>query len=74
MRLIPWLGGAEDDKASKFSEAQKAFILNQGSDGVPVAEHLPEGWDKSGDQLRALRGHAAAAFSSSSCSTPHLRS
>ena len=25
-------------KASKFSEAQKAFILKQGSDGMPVAE------------------------------------
>src|SRR6202007_1422070 len=25
-------------KASKFSDAQKAFILKQGSDGVPVAE------------------------------------
>ncbi len=25
-------------KASKFSEAQKAFILNQGADGVTVAE------------------------------------
>jgi putative transposase len=25
-------------KASKFSEAQKAFILKQGSDGVPVAD------------------------------------
>jgi putative transposase len=25
-------------KASKFSGAQKAFILNQGDDGVPVAE------------------------------------
>lgn len=25
-------------KASKFSEAQKAFILKQGNDGVPVAE------------------------------------
>src|SRR6476659_8955625 len=24
-------------KASKFSEAQKAFILKQGSDGMPVA-------------------------------------
>ena len=24
-------------KASKFSEAQKAFILKQGADGVPVA-------------------------------------
>ena len=25
-------------KASKFSEAQKAFILKQGADGMPVAE------------------------------------
>ena len=25
-------------KASRFSEAQKAFILKQGKDGVPVAE------------------------------------
>ena len=25
-------------KVSKFSDAQKAFILKQGSDGVPVAE------------------------------------
>ncbi len=25
-------------KASKFSEAQKAFILKQGADGTPVAE------------------------------------
>ncbi len=25
-------------KASKFSDAQKAFILKQGADGVPVAE------------------------------------
>jgi putative transposase len=25
-------------KASKFSEAQKAFILKQGADGVPVVE------------------------------------
>jgi putative transposase len=25
-------------KASQFSDAQKAFILKQGSDGVPVAE------------------------------------
>jgi len=25
-------------KASKFSEAQKAFILKQGGDGVPVAD------------------------------------
>ena len=25
-------------KASKFSDAQKAFILKQGADGYPVAE------------------------------------
>jgi len=25
-------------KPSKFSDAQKAFILKQGADGVPVAE------------------------------------
>lgn len=25
-------------KASKFSNAQKAFILKQGADGVPVAD------------------------------------
>jgi len=25
-------------KASKFSEAQKAFILKHGNDGMPVAE------------------------------------
>lgn len=25
-------------KASKFSDAQKAFILKQGSDGTPVGE------------------------------------
>ena len=25
-------------KASKFTEAQKAFILKQGNEGVPVAE------------------------------------
>ena len=25
-------------KASKFSDAQKAFILKRGADGIPVAE------------------------------------
>ena len=28
----------KDVKASKFSDAQKAFILKQGDDGVPVDE------------------------------------
>jgi putative transposase len=36
--VIPWLGGAETMKASRFSEAQKAFILKQGADGMPVAD------------------------------------
>lgn len=30
--------GAETMKASNFSDAQKAFVLKQGDDGVPVAE------------------------------------
>ncbi|PPE80898.1 hypothetical protein C3941_06240 [Kaistia algarum] len=28
-------------QASKFSDAQKAFILKQGADGIPVAEIHP---------------------------------
>ena len=37
--LTSWLEeGEKDVKASKFSDAQKAFILKQGDDGVPVAE------------------------------------
>ena len=36
--IFPWLGGAETVKASQFSDAQKAFILRQGADGVPVAD------------------------------------
>ena len=51
MRLIPWLEEPKTIRPSKFWEAQKAFIAKQGSDGVPVAEHLPGGWDKSGDLL-----------------------
>jgi hypothetical protein len=35
-------------KASRFSEEQKAFILKQGADCLPVA-HLPEGWDQPRD-------------------------
>jgi putative transposase len=30
--------GAEAMKASNFPDAQKAFILKQGDDGIPVAE------------------------------------
>ena len=35
---IPWLGGAESDEGLEVSDAQKAFILKQGSDGMPVAD------------------------------------
>ncbi len=31
-------------KASAFSDAQKAFILKQGADGVPVAEIWRRAW------------------------------
>jgi putative transposase len=34
-----WLGGERNRmKASKFSDAQKAFIIKQGEEGTPVAE------------------------------------
>jgi hypothetical protein len=36
-------------KASKFSGGQKAFILKQGADGMPVAERLLQGRDRPGD-------------------------
>jgi len=36
---FPWLGEERiRRKASKFTEAQKAFILKQGEEGTPVAE------------------------------------
>jgi len=31
-------------KASKFSDAQKAFILKQGEEGTPVAEICRKAW------------------------------
>ena len=37
-------------KASKFTDAQKAFIIRQGEEGTPV--HLPQGWDQPGDLLQ----------------------
>ena len=37
--VIPWLGGAESDEGIEvFGRAQKAFILKQGADGMPVAD------------------------------------
>jgi hypothetical protein len=35
-------------KASKFSDAQKAFILKRSAGGG----HLPQGWDQPGDVLQ----------------------
>jgi len=57
-------------KASKFSDAQKAFILKQGDDGIPVAEICRKAgisqatylnWKKKyagllPDEMRRLRG------------------
>jgi hypothetical protein len=41
-------------KAAKFSDAQKVFILKQGSDGMPVAD-IPQSGYQPGDvfQLEA---------------------
>jgi putative transposase len=36
--IFPWLGGAEDDEGIAVLDAQKAFILRQGADGIPVAD------------------------------------
>jgi len=36
--LIPWLRGADSDEGIEVFDAQKAFILKQGADGVPVAD------------------------------------
>jgi putative transposase len=36
--IFPWLEERKTMKASQFSDAQKAFILKQGNDGVPVAD------------------------------------
>jgi putative transposase len=35
---MPRLGGAKPMRASRFTDAQKAFILKQGAEGMPVAE------------------------------------
>ncbi len=39
-------------KASRFSEAQKAFILKQSRDGLPVAEICRKAGDQLGDRLQ----------------------
>ena len=37
-RRDPGWGGAEPIRGSRFTEAQKAFILKQGAEGMPVAD------------------------------------
>ena len=49
-------------KASKFTLAQKAFILKQGEEGTPVAGICREAWISQGDVLQleeAIRRVAA---------------
>jgi putative transposase len=41
-------------KASTFADAQKAFILKQGADGVPVAEICRKAGSQPGD-VRQLK-------------------
>jgi putative transposase len=50
-------------KASQFSDAQKAFILRQGNDGVPVADICRKAGVSQGDLFQLeeeVRGHATA--------------
>jgi hypothetical protein len=63
-------------KASRFSDAQKAFILKQGSDGMPVADICCRGRDQPGDlSVRvSMAGvlmlvQCAAAFAQSNSAT-----
>jgi putative transposase len=49
-------------KASQFSDAQKAFILRQGADGVPVADICRKAGISPGDLFQLeqeIRGPAA---------------
>ena len=41
-------------KASRFSDAKKAFILEQGADGILVADYLPQGRHLQIERLRHL--------------------
>jgi hypothetical protein len=50
-------------KASKFTDAQKAFIIRQGEDGTPVEEICREVGDRrkgllAAPRLRALRNRS----------------
>jgi hypothetical protein len=45
--LIPWLGGAESDEGLEiFGRPEGAFILKQGSDGIPVADICRKGFSQ----------------------------
>lgn len=45
-------------KASKFSDAQKTFILKQGDDRVPVTEIFRKGRDQPGDLFNWKKKYA----------------
>jgi hypothetical protein len=51
-------------KASRFSDAQKAFILKQGNDGIAVADHgqqsEPERHDECGRSPEAVAPRRSA--------------
>lgn len=48
-------------KASRITEAQKAFILKQGEEGTPVADarEKPEAWRKDCNEVRP---HSAIGY------------
>ena len=55
-------------KASRFSDAQKAFILKQGADGVPVADICRKAGISQADLLQLeeeVRRHAATGDAAS---------
>lgn len=65
-------------KASKFSEAQKVFILKQGNDGMPVPEVCRKAgisqatyfnWKRKAGCCRRKCGGAQAARGTPSCAT-----
>lgn len=49
-------------KPSKFSNAQKAFIIREGAEGTGGRRDLPQGWNQPGDipqleqEVRRMRG------------------
>jgi len=47
-------------KASRFSDAQKALILKQAADGMPVADVCRKAWDQPGDVFKFSIGSGSA--------------